>query len=100
MELADLTYETAKPLAGTTFEVALPGGLATTLVLETIEGSASPPARAGARAPFSLFFAGPASMVLPQGTYRLCSERATWEAIFIVPIGRDAQATRYQAVFT
>ena len=52
------------------------------------------------RQPFSLIFAGPAQPQLPQNTYCLAHPR--WPAlhIFLVPVGADATATRYQAVFT
>jgi hypothetical protein len=30
----------------------------------------------------------------------LRSERVTWNAIFLVPIGRDEEATEYEAIFT
>jgi len=106
MDLDELTLETAKPLAGTVFEVALPDGGTTTLKLdETLAfepGGRMPRGmrtHAG-RTPFSLYFVGPPSVVLPQGTYTLRSERVTWDRLFIVPIGRDDEATEYEAVFT
>jgi hypothetical protein len=105
MGLGELTFETVKPLAGTTFEVALPDGRTTTLRLE--DALAHPPAgrtprgiRPATRVPFSMYFLGPPSEILPQGAYTMRSEHVTFGGLFIVPIGRDDEATEYQAVFT
>jgi hypothetical protein len=105
MDLGELTFESAQPLAGTIFEVTLPDGRVTTLKLdETLRyeapGRKPRGARASKRTPFSMYFLGPPSEILPQGTYTLRSERVTWDAIFLVPVGRDAEATEYEAVFT
>ena len=53
------------------------------------------------RQPFSLYFDGPAETLLPQATYIL-SHAAFPEplGIFLVPIGRTAEACQYEAVFT
>jgi hypothetical protein len=63
--------------------------------------SAAPPRPGVApRAPFSVVFRGPRDPVLPQRIYRLQhAEIGTFE-LFLVPIGRDASGTRYEAVFT
>ncbi|PSJ39576.1 DUF6916 family protein [Allosphingosinicella deserti] len=47
---------------------------------------------------FRLEFCGPADPVLPQATYSFAGQGETKD-IFIVPIGRDAGATRYEAIF-
>jgi hypothetical protein len=105
MELGELTFEIAKPLAGTTFDVTLPDGRATTLKLDDallyeVKGRPRRGGQPNRRAPFSMYFLGPPSEILPQGCYVLRSERATWNGIFLVPIGRDEEATEYEAVFT
>ena len=106
MELSDLTLDRARALAGTTFAVGLPDGASTTVVLdEALPYDLRPHRRARAghvprRDPFALYFLGDPAMILPQGTYRLESATATFEMLFIVPIGHDAQATEYEAVFT
>lgn len=106
MDLAELTIETAKPLAGTVFEVSLPDGGTTKMTLDdalTLDvrqrrrGRGAPVPK---REPFSLYFLGDPSFVLPQGMYDFRSENVTLEHLFIVPIGQDAQATEYEAVFT
>jgi hypothetical protein len=106
MHLRDLTIETAKPLEGTTFQVTFPDGRTTRMTLNEVlpferPGRRHPRARAGAplRAPFSLYFLGDPSIVLPQGMYTLASDAETLENVFIVPIGQDSEATEYEAVF-
>ncbi|HET7779140.1 MAG TPA: hypothetical protein VFL07_11345 [Rudaea sp.] len=105
MNLADLTLETVKPMIGTAFEVAHPGGAPLTMTLADalpFEIHARRSARTGSaprRAPFSLYFLGPPAPVLPQAMYTLRHERFTLEHVFIVPIGADAGAVEYEAVF-
>jgi len=48
---------------------------------------------------FALFFGGPADRVLPQRIYGFESAALGRFEMFIVPVGRDAQSTRYQATF-
>ena len=48
---------------------------------------------------FSVVFAGPADVFLPQNTYRLThSEMGEFE-VFLVPIKQDADGFRYEAVY-
>ncbi len=59
------------------------------------------PARAGApRTPFALTFGGPPGAVRPQGVRALAHDRLGTLELFLVPVGQDAQAVRYEAVFT
>lgn len=105
MDLREVTIETAKPLEGTTFQVTLPDGRATAMTLDQVlpfERPGRRRARTGGvpmRAPFSLYLLGDPSLVLPQGMYTLRSEAETLENVFLVPIGRDDEATEYEAVF-
>ncbi|HEX8179658.1 MAG TPA: hypothetical protein VF525_08975 [Pyrinomonadaceae bacterium] len=48
---------------------------------------------------FSIFFAGPPDLLLPQHLYTLEHEQMGTLDIFIVPVGRDASGVRYEAVF-
>jgi len=48
---------------------------------------------------FSVFFNGPADIMLPQQTYRMQHEQMGAFEIFIGPIRRDANGFRYEAVF-
>jgi hypothetical protein len=105
MDLSDLTIETAAPLAGTTFEVALADGAKTTLRLDEavryelqsrrVRGAPTP-----RRQPFALYFLGSPDVVLPQGCYTLRADAGILEQVFLVPVGRDEEATEYEAVFT
>jgi hypothetical protein len=53
----------------------------------------------GLRQPFSLVFRAASPVVLPQKTYPLANPTLGKQAIFLVPIGRDAAGVLYQAVF-
>jgi len=48
---------------------------------------------------FALIFLGPAGRVLPQRIYGFESAALGRFEMFIVPVGRDAQGTQYQATF-
>ena len=101
MNLGELTIEAAKPLEGTTFEVPLPDGGTTTMKLDQVlayEVRERRPSKTPRRAPFSMFFLGDPSIVLPQGMYTFRSEALTLETLFIVPIANDKAATEYEAV--
>lgn len=52
------------------------------------------------RDPFSLLFQGPADVVLAQRTYRLSHPVLHELDIFLVPVGRNDQGVRYEAVFS
>lgn len=78
-------------------EVTVAGVTATVeLTVESVDNL--PPHRLR-EAPFSLVLAGPRAPVLPQGTYALHHPRLGTIEIFLVPVGQDAQATRYEATF-
>jgi hypothetical protein len=57
------------------------------------------PGLPGVRPPFSLIFVGRDSRVLPQRLYRLEHGELGDMTIFLVPVGKDEQGVRYQAVF-
>jgi hypothetical protein len=48
---------------------------------------------------FRLEFRGPFEPILPQATHALRGEGGDARDIFIVPIGREPEGTRYEAVF-
>jgi hypothetical protein len=103
MNLGDVTIDAAKPLVGTTFEVALEDGRTTTLKLDEALPFDLRQRRERVkrkREPFSLYLLGDPAIVLPQGMYTLRSDAVTLDGLFIVPIGRDEEATEYEAVFT
>ncbi len=51
------------------------------------------------RPPFSLIFLGKDPRVLPQRVYRLEHAELGEVAIFLVPIGKNAEGVSYQATF-
>jgi hypothetical protein len=57
------------------------------------------PFRSGARQPFTLLFHGPLEPVLPQAVYHLDHEAVGAVDLFLVPLGPDQEAMRYEAVF-
>jgi len=85
-----------EPLVGERFALDAAAGEPLELVLTAATPAGEQP---GARAPFSLAFDGPPQPLLPQAIYRL--EHAALGAleIFIVPLGQDTDATRYEAIF-
>src|SRR5436190_17668454 len=57
------------------------------------------PAHRFREAPFSLILRGPATPSLPQGTYAMHHPRLGPVELFLVPIARDAEGTRYEVTF-
>lgn len=51
------------------------------------------------RQPFSLVFEGASTPALPQNTYAMTHPSMGELAIFLVPIARDEEGARYEAVF-
>ena len=105
MDLAALTYETAKTLEGTSFEIDLPDGTTVPMKLDEVllyetRQRRRPRGAAPRRDPFAMYFVGPSDPVLPQAIYRFRGAAHTIENLFIVPIGQSSGATEYEAVFT
>ncbi|HEV7808257.1 MAG TPA: hypothetical protein VGO80_20790 [Solirubrobacteraceae bacterium] len=96
MDLDELTRAAFAPLVGDAFTIAAePASIEFTLESATTLGS-----RPGGRDPFSLLFRGPREPLLAQAIYRLEHAVLGPLEIFIVPLGQDAQTTRYEAIFT
>ena len=74
------------------------GGEVETELIEVTALDAGP--ESDARTPFSIVFRGPHEPVLPQRIYPLRHDQLGTFGIFIVPIGRDADGVRYEAIFT
>jgi hypothetical protein len=106
MDLAALTFDAARALEGTTFRVELADRTAVSLTLdqvlpyETRLRRRSRTAGTARRDPFSLYFVGPPSPLLPQAIYTFRGDTTTFEQLFIVPVDQDGEATEYEAVFT
>jgi hypothetical protein len=89
-----LTWDEFAGAAGTAYAVAV-GEERIELTLERAEELPSA-GRAGGS--FRLEFLGPCDPVLPQGIYRMSHGEDEFE-IFIVPIARNDDGTRYEAIF-
>jgi L-ascorbate metabolism protein UlaG (beta-lactamase superfamily) len=90
-----LTKEAFKENLNTRFRVSL--GDANTTELELIEvlGTISTPRQEQ----FSIFFRGTPDYLLPQSTYQMEHEKLGEIDIFLVPVGREQDGFRYEAVF-
>jgi hypothetical protein len=105
MNLNELTLETAKPLEGSRFDLLTADGRTLSLTLDSVqryivqERRRTRGAPVSKREPFALYFLGSPDEVLPQSMYTVRSESLTLEGVFIVPIGRDEEATEYEAIF-
>jgi hypothetical protein len=91
----DLSLEFFRSYEGALFAVADSGGVALRLAAVKpagMPGYARPEA-------FSLIFDGPAQPNLGQGMLRLNNEAAGEFDIFLVPVGANAGAIQYEAVF-
>jgi hypothetical protein len=99
--LGTLTYETARELIGRTYRIDVDGGsveLTVTAVRRAAETGPRP--KELKRTGFSIFFRGPASVMLQQRMYDLQADGDSLPHLFIVPVGRDANGYEYEAVFT
>ena len=105
MDLAALTFDAARTLEGTTFQVELADHSVVSLTLdqvlpyETRRRRRVRTAGTARRDPFSLYFLGPPSPTLRQAIYTLRGDATTFEQLFIVPVDQDGEATEYEAVF-
>jgi hypothetical protein len=97
VDLADVTHSTFSEHVGDVFTLKA-DDLTLELTLAAADARAAP-ADPEARTPFSLVFTAPADPLLGQGMYAIDHPQLGVLDIFIVPIGRDEGATRYEAVF-
>ena len=95
MAFEDLTRDALAENVGTKFRVAVESGEAPEIELVEV----SEEVRGGGSRRFAIYFRGAPTFFMPQRTYRL--EHATLGEfdLFIVPIARDAEGFRYEAVF-
>jgi hypothetical protein len=105
MDLAELTYEKAKAIEGTVFTIDLPDGTSIELKFDEalpfeVRQQQRRRGAAPKRDPFSMYFVGPVSPILPQAIYCLRGESTTIEKLFIVPVGQNERGTEYEAAFT
>ena len=96
--LEKLTAEDFAPLADTEFVAALAAGAKAPLRL--VEIGHYPFSGVGSRpAPFSLIFEGAAATALTQRIYHIEHPAMAALDIFLVPVGREGDRIRYEAVF-
>jgi hypothetical protein len=69
------------------------------LELVEVKGWYSQTMEQGGMERFSLFFTGPADILLPQQSYPLEHEQLGTLDIFLVPVARTEEGLRYEAVF-
>lgn len=69
------------------------------VLIEVTELGATTAAPEAGRSPFSLVFRDAHGGYLPQSIYTLEHDQLGHLDIFLVPIGRDAAGTRYEAIF-
>jgi hypothetical protein len=97
--LDQVTVETFEPLVGSSFWVEFPNGAKVELRLERAAKVMESEAARLPRHPFSLYFAGPRSYLLPQQIYHVTHESAAPMDIFLVPVGATNELYQYEAVF-
>lgn len=98
--LDQLTVETFEPHVGTSFWVEFPNETKVELRLARVGRVMESELARLNRQPFSLYFLGPKSILLPQNTYRITHDTVEPMEIFVVPVGQQADAYHYEAVFT
>lgn len=98
--LDQLTAESFEPHVGSSFWAEFPSGGKVELRLMRVARVMESEAARLDRHPFSLFFIGPKSYMLHQQTCHLTHQAMEPMDIFLVPVGQDAQAYHYEAVFT
>jgi hypothetical protein len=76
------------------FKITFESGAVELELIEVVEAVFTPKQQQ-----FSLFFRGPLEYFLQQATYRMEHESLGEIDLFIVPVGREADGFRYEAVF-
>jgi hypothetical protein len=97
--LQDLTADWFEMHQGTPFRIDRGDGSALEIILQQVRRLEPHP---GPRAePFSAYFLGPRSPVLPQRIYRVVHDQVGTLDLFLVPIGPDPKSggMLYEAVF-
>ncbi|AQR74749.1 DUF6916 family protein [Sphingomonas sp. LM7] len=90
-----MTLSLADFQTGTVYDVAA-GDAAYPLALDKVQALSDSGREGGS---FRLEFVGPGEPILPQAIYRFSDGGDAGHDIFIVPVGRDANGVRYEAVF-
>ena len=96
---AELTEKEFSKHVNTKFVATLDGGVQAELELDEVKGYPGHPGDQQGMERFSVYFKGPATPFLPQHSYMLQHEKMGEFEIFIVPLSRNEQSSRYEAVF-
>jgi hypothetical protein len=83
------------PHVGSPFAIRNPDGVGITLTLQAARDVGS----TATQEQFALLFQGPAAYPLAQATYELTHAALGEHVLFLVPVERNADGFRYQAVF-
>ena len=94
----NLTHDEFSKHIGTQFKIAM---AESELILTLTDAKAYTPGEneQDGMERFSVFFAGPGDVILPQKTYQLQHDKMGEIDLFLVPIGGDRNGFRYEAVF-
>ena len=93
--MRDLTWDDFRDAAGSIYQVETVEGP----VALTLEVAQALPETRRAGGAFRLEVLGPVAPVLPQSIYRFAGDSVEPFEIFIVPVGAEPGATRYEALF-
>ena len=93
--MRDLTWDDFREAVGTVYSVVAPDALVA-LRLDSAEPFERSIREGGA---FRLGLVGPVDPVLSQATYRFEADGVEPFEMFIVPVARDGDGTRYEAIF-
>ena len=99
MPATSLTQNEFSKHLNTKFRVKLEHQMVLELELLEVQGYAGSPEEQSGMERFSVFFKGSEATPLPQQTYLLQHEPMGEFEIFLVPVGRDENGFRYEAVF-
>ena len=94
-----MTVETLLGREGEIFSIAFADGTLD-LTLVAVERMPDEWGRAERVVPFSITLEDPTGRLLPQQVWALDHDELGRLEIFLVPLGPEGEATRYQAVFT
>jgi hypothetical protein len=99
MDLSELTYETFADRIGQSFRDEETGAAYELVQVDDVTETAKNVPE-GARRPFSLLFRAPDQPDPAQGIRTLAHDELGTHAIFLVPVARESDGLRYQAVFS
>jgi hypothetical protein len=99
VDIGDVTVDTFAAREGERFTIAFEDG---ELELELAEVERMPEewGRTERREPFSVIFHGSIEYLLPQQVWPLRHDDLGRLDVFLVPLGPEGEAMRYQAIFT